>query len=326
MKKAITLFLLLIVYATLSAQQISDLQTRFTGHNVEVNYTLSTEKPVDIELLFSTDNGHTYQACRALNGNWQSQTSGNKNMTWECAEDGIFVADVILKIGIKKQAEIEMVFVKGSSNFKMGCVVEQGDACNPDETPYFYVNLSDFSIGKYEVTQAQWMEIMNDNPSVFKGDNLPVENVSWEDVQEFIRKLNVKTGKNYRLPTEAEWEYAAEGGILRKGYKYSGSNQVDAVAWYSGNSDGKTHPVGSKQPNELGIHDMSGNVWEWCSDWYGSYSNTGKTNPAGPSTGTGRVSRGGGWYLNEEHCRSTRRNSDLPQNKYGNLGFRLVLP
>jgi len=326
MKKAVTFFLLLAVCTTLYAQQINDLQTRFTGHNVEITYTLSTDKPVDIELQYSTNNGETYQICHALNGDWQSQTSGNKHLFWECAEDGIFVADVVLKIGIKKPAEIEMVFVKGHSNFKMGCVIEQGDACNPDETPYFYVKLNDFHIGKYEVTQAQWIEIMHNNPSVFKGDNLPVENVSWEDVQDFIRRLNAKTGKNYRLPTEAEWEYAAEGGILRKGYKYSGSNQIDEVAWYSENSDGKTHPVGSKQPNELGIYDLSGNVWEWCSDWYGKYSHTKKTNPTGPSMGSGRVSRGGGWYLGEEYCRATSRNSDFPQSKYGNLGFRLVLP
>ena len=326
MKKTITFFLLLATYTILYAQQISDFKTRFTGCNVEVTYYLSTDKPVDIELQYSTDNGYIYQTCRTLNGDWQSQTSGSKNITWECAEDGIFTADVILKIGVKMPVEIEMVFVKGSNNFKMGCVVEQGDACNPDEIPYFFVKLNDFNIGKYEVTQIQWMAIMNNNPSIFKGDNLPVENVSWEDVQEFIRKLNAKTGKNYRLPTEAEWEYAAEGGIRRIGYKYSGSNQIDAVAWYSENSGGKTHPVGSKQANELGIHDMSGNVWEWCSDWYGAYSSANKTNPIGPSTGQGRVSRGGGWYLDEEYCRSTRRNSDLPHSRYGNLGFRLVLP
>jgi len=326
MKKTMTFSLLLLTCTTLCAQQISNLQARFTGSNVVITYTLSTDKPVDIELLYSANNGRTYKTCGTLTGDWLSQTSGNKNIIWECAEDGVFVADVVFKAGIKMQTEIEMIFVKGSNNFKMGCVVEQGDACNPDETPYFYVSLSDFNIGKYEVTQAQWIEIMNNNPSVFKGDNLPVDNVSWDDIQEFIRKLNARTGKNYRLPTEAEWEYAAEGGSMRKGYKYSGSNQVDEVAWYSNNSGGKTHPVGSKKPNELGVHDMSGNVWEWCSDWYGNYSHTNKTNPTGPSTGRGRVSRGGGWYLDESHCRITRRNSDLPHNKYENLGFRLVLP
>ena len=151
---------------------------------------------------------------------------------------------------------IEMVFVQGGT-FMMGATPEQGGDCHDDEKPAHQVTLSEYSIGKYEVTQGQWKEVMSDNPSYFKGDdNLPVENVSWGDVQEFIRKLNKKTGESYRLPTEAEWEYAARGGSQSREYKYSGSNNVNDVAWYWDNSEGKTHPVGTKEANELGIYDM----------------------------------------------------------------------
>ena len=165
---------------------------------------------------------------------------------------------------------------------------------------------------------------MGSNPSKFKGDNLPVEQVSWNDIQEFITKLNTMTGKTFRLPTEAEWEYAARGGNKSKGYKYSGSNTLDNVAWYTNNSSSKTHPVGQKQPNELGLYDMSGNVWEWCQDWYGSYSSSSQTNPTGPSSGSYRVLRGGSWYHFARICRvSYRLNSD-PDDRYNLNGFRLV--
>lgn len=146
------------------------------------------------------------------------------------------------------------------------------------EKPVHPVTLSSYSIGKYEVTQKLWEAVMGSNPSVFKGENLPVENVSWNDVQEFLRKLNEMTGKQYRLPTEAEWEFAARGGNLSKGYKYSGSDNPDMVAWHSGNSDWKTQPVGTKAPNELGIYDMSGNVEEWCEDLFDFYNDSDSSN------------------------------------------------
>jgi formylglycine-generating enzyme required for sulfatase activity len=185
--------------------------------------------------------------------------------------------------------------------------------------------VSSFNIGKYEVTQAQWVAIMGNNPSAFKGDNLPVEQVSWSDVQEFIRRLNTKTGKQYRLPTEAEWEYAARGGNKSSGYKYSGGDNIDAVAWYGGNSGSSTHAVGTKQANELGIYDMSGNVWEWCSDWYGAYSASSQQNPKGASSGSDHVSRGGGWANNASDCRVSYRNSSSSGSSSIGLGFRLVL-
>jgi formylglycine-generating enzyme required for sulfatase activity len=150
--------------------------------------------------------------------------------------------------------------------------------------------------------------------------------VSWDDTQEFIRKLNLQTCKSYRLPTEAEWEYAARGGNKSRGYRYAGGNDIDRVAWYDGNSDIETHPVGQKQANELGLYDMSCNVWEWCGDWYDAYPFTAQTNPKGPLSGSNRVLRGGSWSSNAEYCRVSCRSSFYPHIRSIDYGFRLVLP
>ena len=221
--------------------------------------------------------------------------------------------------------DIEMVYVEGGT-FTMGATSEQGSDAYDDEIPTHSVTLSPYYIGKYEVTQTQWKSVMGNNPSHWNGDNLPVESVSWNDVQEFISKLNAATGKKYRLPTEAEWEYAARGGRKSQGYKYSGSNDISSVAWCDeGNSGDKTHPVGQKQPNELGLYDMSGNVWEWCADWYGSYSSSSQTNPTGPSSGSSRVLRGGSWYSDARNCRVSYRHCSNPGSWSSSIGFRLVL-
>jgi formylglycine-generating enzyme required for sulfatase activity len=225
--------------------------------------------------------------------------------------------------------EPEMVSVDGGT-FMMGSPAGVGDS---EERQQHQVTVSSFNIGKYEVTQGQLEAVMDSNPSYFKtGDNYPVEQVSWDDIvgtsgayteikgiryyeNGFIYKLNQLTGKNYRLPTEAEWEYAARGGNKSKGYIYSGSNNVGDVAWYGGDSGSRTQEVGTKQANELGIYDMSGNVWEWCSDWYGSYTADAQTNPTGPAGGSRRVGRGGGWNGNGS-----------PGYRDDNVGFRVVLP
>ena len=218
--------------------------------------------------------------------------------------------------------EIEMVYVEGGT-FTMGATSEQGSDATNDEKPAHSVTLDGYYIGKYEVTQELWKAVMGSNPSNFKGDNLPVENVSWNDVQEFLRKLNAMTGKRYRLPTEAEWEFAARGGNSSRGYKYSGSNSIGNVAWYDGNSG--THAVGTKSPNELGIYDMSGNVWEWCQDWHDSYSNSSQRNPKGPNSGLFRVYRGGGWRYSARNCRVSNRADGTPDDRRDILGFRLAL-
>ncbi len=195
-----------------------------------------------------------------------------------------------------------------------------------DEKPVHSVTVSTFYMGETEVTQALWKAVMGSNPSYFKGDNLPVESVSWNDCQEFIRKLNQLTGRSFRLPTEAEWEYAARGGSRSNGTKYAGSVSIDSVAWYGDNSGSKTHPVKGKSPNELGLYDMSGNVWEWCGDWYGDYGSGSQTNPKGPSAGSDRVLRGGGWGDYAGRCRVSRRNDYTPDSRGLDNGFRLVLP
>ena len=190
-----------------------------------------------------------------------------------------------------------------------------------------------FWVGKYEVTQRQWQAVMGKNPSRSKNavPDAPVDSVSWDDCQTFLKKLNARlAGKlpeecTYRLPTEAEWEYAARGGALSKGFTYSGSDNAGEVAWYDDNSDGKTHPVGEKKPNELGLFDMSGNVWEWCQDWYGDYLLGAVTDPTGPRTGQFRVCRGGGWNFIARFCRSAYCFSCTPAYSYYFLGLRVAL-
>lgn len=216
----------------------------------------------------------------------------------------------------------QMVEVRGGT-FTMGATNEQGSDADDSEKPAHSVTLSSYYIGKTEVTQELWQAVMGNNPSYYKGNRKPVEQVSWEDCQTFISKLNSLTGKNYRLPTEAEWEFAARGGIKSKGYKYSGSNTLGDVAWYGDNET--AHDVGTKNPNELGLYDMSGNVWEWCNDWYGNYSSSPSNNPTGPSSGTYRVLRGGGWIYIDWNCRSSCRSSSTPGRRDITLGLRLCL-
>ena len=223
-----------------------------------------------------------------------------------------------------KGVTFTMVAVEGGT-FKMGATSEQGSDADSSEEPVHQVTLSSYYIGQTEVTQALWKAVMGKNPSWYKGDDKPVENVSWDDCQKFFKKLNKLTGKRFRLPTEAEWEYACRGGKKSRGYKYSGSNTIGDVAWYKDNSSSETHPVGTKSPNELGIYDMSGNVLEWCQDWYGSYSSAAQTNPTGASSGSGRVFRGGRWSGNAGHCRSSNRSSIAPDYRNDFHGLRLAL-
>lgn len=223
----------------------------------------------------------------------------------------------------------KMKLIKGGS-FSMGAVYE--DTYDRERNVYnreysiHGVTVSSFYMGETEVTQSLWELVMGSNPSIFKGDNLPVTNVSWNDCQEFIRKLNQKTGKNFRLPTEAEWEYAARGGKKSNGYRYSGSNTLGSVAWCVDNSGRKSHEVKTKSPNELGLYDMSGNVAEWCQDWYYFYSRGTQTNPTGPSSGTTRVQRGGSFADTEKYLRVSIGTGTPPNYGDWDTGFRLCLP
>ena len=231
-----------------------------------------------------------------------------------------------ISIPVKDGISIDMVLVKAGT-FTMGATPEMEDPYKNEKPKHRVTLTNDYYIGKYEVTQALWKAVMGSNPSVFKGENLPVEKISWDECQEFINKLNDITGKTFRLPTEAEWEYAARGGNKSRGYQYSGSNILSDVAWYNDNSGRKSHIVGTKQPNELGIYDMTGNVSEWCQDWFGSYNKSSQTNPIGPNSADGgyRVIRGGGFDSYPGNYHSSSRNKNTWFAGWYNLGVRLVL-
>ena len=219
-----------------------------------------------------------------------------------------------------------MILVEGGS-FMMGATSEQGDDAYNDEKLAHKVTLDDYYIAETQVTQALWQAVMGNNPSNWKGDNLPVETISWDDCQEFIQKLNQITGRIFALPTEAQWEFAARGGNSSKGYKYAGSDNLDEVAWFGDNSNRETHPVKQKKPNELGLYDMSGNVYEWCNDWFDSnyYQSSPQHNPQGPTSGDGRVLRGGCWDDGARYCRVSDRGFLNPGIRDGGIGMRLSL-
>ena len=258
----------------------------------------------------------------SISGSLTSSTSSSSANTLSSSSSS--PSGNTITIPVKNGVNIEMVKVE-SGSFNMGATPEMEDP-NESEKPVHLVTLAnDYYIGKYEVTQALWQAVMGSNPSSSKGDDLPVERVSWNDCQDFISKLNAMTGKRFRLPTEAEWEYAARGGKKSRGYQYSGNNTLGDIAWYSGNSSSRTHAVGTKQPNELGIYDMAGNVWEWCQDWKGSYSSSPLVNPIGAVSGSLRVYRGGSWSSSARGCRTSCRNCFTPNGRDNNLGLRLVL-
>lgn len=230
-------------------------------------------------------------------------------------------AGFLLQGCLQDEYETDMVFVEGGA-FLMG---SDGEDADPDESPVHEVQVADFYMGRYEVTQAQWKAVMqNKNLSWFQGDELPVECVSWYDVELFLERLNAKTGHAYRLPTEAEWEYAARGGRYGTGCRYSGADKLDSVAWFAVTSDSTTHPVGSLPPNELGLYDMSGNVHEWCADSYDSLSYRYPEAPCSRNADDRRVFRGGSWHSDSQHCRIANRNHVSAEMRNYTLGFRLA--
>ena len=336
MKRMFILLLVILFSAVVSvdAAELKNEKVRQEGNRLVITYDLAgKEKEAEVNLTITVE-GKTYKSSELhIEGDiGKLKTGKGKRVTWNILQDfprglrGAADWELTTSGGAFTDATTGMpfVFVKGGC-YQMGNTFGYGA---PEEKPAHDVCVSDFYMGKHEVTQGQWKRIMGNNPSYFSncGDNCPVEKVSWNDVQDFIRRLNSQTGKNYRLPTEAEWEYAARSG--GKSEQYSGGADVDSVAWYDGNSGRKTHPVGQKKPNGLGLHDMSGNVWEWCQDWYGSdyYRNSDRDNPGGPSSGSGRVLRGGSWRFNAASTRAALRLWSRPDYRSGNLGFRLALP
>lgn len=227
-----------------------------------------------------------------------------------------------------KGVSFRMKLVKAGT-FMMGATPEMEDGADSDEFPVHEVTLTkDYYMGETQVTQALWQAVMGKNPSKFKGnDQRPVESVSWNDCQDFIEQLNRITGEHFRLPTEAEWEFAARGGNESKGFRYAGSNDLDEVAWYIDNSNSPTSQVATKQPNELGLYDMSGNVWDWCADWYDEdyYKTSPEVDPQGPASGLIRVLRGGSWDYVARNCRLSCRGRDFPEGWIDDYGLRLSL-
>jgi len=332
----IVVLLLIVLFALPAyAAELKNEKARQEGNRLVISFDLEgKEKEAEVNLTITVED-KTYKSSELhIEGDvGKLKTGKGKKVTWNILQD--------FPKGLRGEAEwelttsgdsfadsatgIQMVFVKGGC-YQMGDTFGDGDK---DEKPVHNACVSDFYIGKYEVTQGQWQKVMGSNPSRFSscGDNCPVEQVSWNDIQGFIRKLNATTGKNYRLPTEAEWEYAARSGGKKE--KYSGTDDsLDDYAWYSSNSGNKTHSVGQKKPNGLGIYDMTGNVWEWCSDSYGEkyYGESPRDNPQGPSSSSYRVLRGGGWSNGAQSSRAAIRSWDSPDYRYGSyLGFRVAV-
>lgn len=219
---------------------------------------------------------------------------------------------------------VVLIKVEGGT-FQMGATNEQSVAANRDEKPAHSITLSDYYLAQIEVTQELWQTIMDKNPSTLKGSNRPVHNVSWYDCMDFLEELNAVSGKNFRLPTEAEWEYAARGGNRSKNFKFAGSNNVEKVAWNSESASPELYYVKQRQPNELYLFDMCGNVYEWCSDIYGQYSDKAQRNPKGAEAGENRVLRGGSWQTPRAKCRVSARHNAIPYDRREDYGLRLAI-
>lgn len=277
-------------------------------------------KTGELSLESSYKNGKKDGAYIEYYKNGQIKSKKSHKNGKKCGEWIYYNEDGTIKFKKKFEFNADMIKVKGGT-FEMG-----NKNGKNYEKPVHKVTLSSFYIGKYEVTQKEWKAIMGNNPSSHKGDNYPVENVSWEDIQDFLKKLNANTKHKYRLPTEAEWEYACRGGVSSNLLTYSGANTINSVAWYGANSGTETHLVGTKQPNELGIYDMSGNVMEWCSDLYDKnyYTTSPSKNPTGKNKGSNRVIRGGSWGCDAINCEVTSRYNYDASKGYGSHGFRLA--
>ncbi len=347
-----SIILLILVQTTALAQKISNLTATQEGEQIRISYELETTDNTQvygIQLFCSQDK--YAKPLQQLSGNGQGkvQGKGQKTVFWNVLnEQSELVGNFSFKVkgsyeGKEEEkkdlptdysftidgVKFEMVYVEGG-DFMMGYDSKRdgNDKQMDNAKPLHKVELDGFWIGKYEITQKQWKVIMGKNPSNFKGDNLPVETIYRDDCQKYLKKLNEKTGKNFNLPTEAQWEYAARGGKKSQNFKYAGSNDLDKMGWYSYNSDSKTHEVGTKKPNELGIYDMSGNVWEWCLDYYDQYyyqivvNNC--TNCYNNRKSHSNVARGGCWIDADSYSRVASRSYFDPTGRGSNVGFRFV--
>lgn len=291
--------------------------------------------PVSSNTKFSFDCEDEWLEATSVVEGLKVMVSRNYKMSGRCGRIILHVGNTDKEISINQEASawfesFEMVKVDGGTFF-MGAQKNDANGQNYDanayaiESPVHQVTVGGFSIGKFEVTQEQWEAAMGNNPSTIVGTQNPVENVTWEEVQAFIAVLNQASGLKYRLPTEAEWEFAAKGGNKSNGYLYSGYSVIGACAWYYSNSNSTTHEVGMKEANELGIFDMTGNVREWCGDWFEYYTSISAENPQVPYSGNMKINRGGSWTTPYVNCRNSYRHTDYPNEAAQDLGFRIVL-
>lgn len=351
MKRIVSLCIIIFAAMSLMAQTVTNVVAEQVGKQIVVSYLL--DKQSDISIQYSTDGGNTYRSMSHTSGDvGRSIASGQHTITWDVLADveKLVCSNLVFKVtpsgGEKLTFTVNgvsftMIQVEGGT-FTMGATREQGSGAESDEKPTHSVTLSTYYLGETEVTQALWQAVMgttvrqqrdkaNTSWSIYgEGDNYPMYYINYEECKTFVSKLNSLLssqlgGKLFALPTEAQWEYAARGGNKSQGYKYSGSNSLSAVAWYTDNSGGTSHTVKTKQANELGLYDMSGNVWEWCQDWYCSYSSSSQTNPTGCSSGSRRVIRGGSWGNFAGDCRVSYRISHSPSYRSSRLGLRLCL-
>ncbi len=345
MKKIILFLCLFCMYAYAIAQQVKNVEAIQRGEEIIINYELmaaddSQTFDISVQLYQGTKPYYTPRIQNLRGDIGKNITRGERQIIWAITEDiktlqgDNFVFKVkarysesVSKLKTKEETYIEtikgidfkMIYVEGGT-FTMGCTSEQGDDCEPNEKTTKQITLKDYYIAETEVTQKLWKLVMGIDSSYFKNcDDCPAEKVSYDDIiNDFLPKLNKLTGKTYTLPSEAQWEYAARGGKSTKKTKYSGSNNLKEVAWYGRNSGSKTHIVATLSPNELGIYDMSGNVWEWCQDFY---VDTYAKYPA--SSGSFLVCRGGDWSYNASTCRITSRRRYPSTSRRSHIGLRL---
>lgn len=323
MKRFIFFILLSLCCVTLSAQSSGGQVRRPSSTVKKKTSTGVTKKKPTVTTTKKSKARATNKQRRRQTYTYSNQYDSYDYSDWDTAAVDLVEADTAEYDYLDEIIQC-MVEVEGGT-FTMGAFGKYEKGAEEDEYPSHKVTLSDFFISAVPVTQAQWKAVMGNNPSSFIGDERPVTDVSWNDCQEFIKRLQQLTGIAFRLPTEAEWEYAASGGQKSGGYLYAGtSDNLDDYAWYGDHSDDNTHNVALKKPNELGLFDMSGNVLEWCNDYYGTYTSDEANNPQGPSSGIFRVYRGGCSWSPAESCRITYRCSYEPTETYSRLGFRLA--
>ena len=337
MKKTFAIMLLLFVCWAVQAQQVTDVSFTLVNDSLAIHYNLDSK--ADICVRVSVDGIHYTPPLRGLEGAVGQNVKPGIGLTitaYKLPEiRGVDSSSLSFLVEVDDGAllvyvgdlSFRMMPVEGGS-FVMGCTHPRGEKHTyADELPLHKVSLNNYYIGQFEVTQALWKAVMDENPSKWTGnDSLPVEQVSWNAAQIFIARLSQLTGYKFRLPTEAEWEYAARGGVRSHNTPYPGvRSQMWETCWYGGNSHGHSHPVGQLLPNELGLYDMGGNVMEWCQDWMQPYTSSPQTSPQGPRSGENRILRGGCFNSPTWGCSVFERSWYLPEYGYSYFGLRLVL-